>query len=110
MSSARPARRPIAIDRGRRRALTLSPCSEPLVAHLATFGLGRGVIPAGSYPKATNGGESIASAAMGTTIVVSTAMSDEVAYAITKTINDNADRFRKLHASLADYDPAKGWL
>ena len=98
------------VDAAAARALTLSPCSEPLVAHLATFGLGRGVIPAGSYPKATNGGESIASAAMGTTIVVSTAMSDEVAYAITKTINDNADRFRKLHASLADYDPAKGWL
>ena len=47
---------------------------------------------------------------MGTTIIVSAAMADDVAYTLTKTINDNADRVRKLHASLADYDPSKGWL
>lgn len=47
---------------------------------------------------------------MGTTIIVSASMSDDVAYRITKTINDNADRLRKLHASLVDYDPAQGWL
>jgi TRAP-type uncharacterized transport system substrate-binding protein len=47
---------------------------------------------------------------MGTTIIVSAAMADNLAYTITKTINDNADRVRKLHDSLADYDPSKGWL
>jgi TRAP-type uncharacterized transport system substrate-binding protein len=98
------------LDAASARSLTLLPCSEPLIAHLATFGFGRGVIPAGSYPKATNGGENLASATMGTTIVVAAAMSDEVAYTITKTINDNAERFRRLHPSLADYDPSKGWL
>ena len=92
------------------RALTLLPCSESLLRHLATFGLGKGQIPAGTYPKAVNGGENVISAIMGTTIIVSTAMSDDMAYTITKTINDNADRFRGLHASLADYDPSKGWL
>jgi hypothetical protein len=25
-------------------------------------------------------------------------------------IEDNADRLRKLHDSLADYDPSRGWL
>ena len=98
------------VDAASGRALTLLPCAEPLIAHLATFGFGRGEIPAGSYPKATNGGERIASATMGTTIVVSASMPDEVAYTITKTINDNADRFRRLHPSLADYDPAQAWL
>jgi TRAP transporter TAXI family solute receptor len=98
------------VDAASARALTLLPCAEALVAHLTTFGFGRGEIPAGIYPRATNGGESIASAAMGTTIVVSAAVSDEVAYAITKAINDNPDRFRRLHASLSDYDPSKGWL
>jgi NMT1-like family len=43
------------------------------------------------------------------TIIVSTAMSEGVAYTITKTINDNAERFRALHASLAEYDPSRGW-
>jgi hypothetical protein len=27
-----------------------------------------------------------------------------------RTLNDNADRVHKIHASLADYDPAKGHL
>ena len=47
---------------------------------------------------------------LGTTIIVSAAMSDDIAYTMTKTINDNADRLRGLHASLADYDPSRGWL
>ena len=47
---------------------------------------------------------------MGTTIIVSASMSDDLAYRIAKTINDNADRVRRLHASLADYDPSRGWL
>jgi uncharacterized protein len=90
--------------------LTLLACPEPLLEHLARFGLGQGVIPAGTYPRAANPGESVRSATMGTTIIVSAAMADDIAYTITKTINDNADRVRKLHGSLADYDPSKGWL
>lgn len=91
------------------RKLTLLACPQPLLEHLATFGLGHGLIPAGTYPRAANGGADVTSATMGTTIIVSAAMSDDVAYTITKTINDNADRLRKLHASLVDYDPSQGW-
>ena len=65
----------------------------------------RGVIPGGTYPRAVNGAETVSAARMGTTVIVSAAMSDDLAYTITKTINDNADRVRKLHPSLADYDP-----
>jgi TRAP-type uncharacterized transport system substrate-binding protein len=97
-------------DASERRALTLLACPEPLLEALATFGLGRGVIPARTYPKAVNAGENVMSATMGTTIIVSAAMADDVAYTITKTINDNADRVRGLHPSLADYDPSQGWL
>jgi uncharacterized protein len=92
------------------RTLTLLPCPPALLEHLASFGIGPGVIPAGSYPKAANGDENVVSATMGTTIIVSDAMAENVAYTITKTINDNVDRFRRLHASLADYDPSTGWL
>ena len=92
------------------RRLTLLPCSPPLLEHLAGFGLGAGVIPGGTYPKAVGGTESVSAATLGTTIIVSAAMSDDLAYTITKTINDNADRVRKLHPSLAGYDPSKGWL
>jgi TRAP transporter TAXI family solute receptor len=92
------------------RKLTLLPCSPQLLEHLTGFGLGAGAIPGGTYPKAVGGTESVSAATLGTTIIVSATMNDDLAYIITKTINDNVDRVRKLHPSLADYDPAKGWL
>jgi TRAP-type uncharacterized transport system substrate-binding protein len=92
------------------RRLVLVPCPEPLLAHLAGFGLGRAEIPAGTYPKAVGASESVSSATMSTTIIVSAAMADDLAYTITRTINENADRVRKLHESLADYDPSKAML
>jgi TRAP transporter TAXI family solute receptor len=92
------------------RPLKLMPFPKPLLAHLAKFGLGEGVIPGGTYPKAVDGGSPVVSATMGTTITVSTKMANDLAYTLTKTINDNPDRVRKVHGSLADYDPAKGHL
>ena len=92
------------------RPLVFLPCPQPLIEHLASFGLSAGVISAGTYPKAANGSDAVASVTMGTTIIVSSAMADDLAYAITSTINDNVDRFRRFHASLDDYDPSKGWL
>jgi len=92
------------------RPLTLLSCPQPLLEQLASFGLSAGVIAAGTYPKAANASEDVPTATMGTTIIVSAAMADDLAYAITSAINDNADRFRRLHASLADYDPSRGWL
>lgn len=92
------------------RTLKLIPFPEPLLAHLGKFGLGKGTIPAGTYPKAANANEPVVSATMGTTITVSTKMPNDVAYTITKTLNDNVDRVHRIHGSLADYDPAKGHL
>ena len=92
------------------RKLKLLAFQEPLLAHLAGFGLGKGTIPAGTYPQAANGNEPVVSATMGTTITVHASMKPDLAYTITKTLNDNADRVRKIHGSLADYDPAKGHL
>jgi TRAP-type uncharacterized transport system substrate-binding protein len=47
---------------------------------------------------------------MGTTITVNSKMSNDTAYTLAKTLNDNADRVRKIHGSLADYEPSKGHL
>jgi TRAP transporter TAXI family solute receptor len=92
------------------RTLKLVAFPEPLLAHLAKFGLGKGTIPAGTYPKASNGSEPVVSATMGTTVTVSSKMPDELAYTLAKTLNDNPDRVRKIHGSLADYEPAQGHL
>jgi hypothetical protein len=92
------------------RNLRILAFPEPLLAHLGKFGLGKGTIPAGTYPKAVNGNEPVVSATMGTTITVSSKMSNDLAYTLAKTLNDNADRVHKIHGSLADYDPAKGHM
>ncbi|HET7874207.1 MAG TPA: TAXI family TRAP transporter solute-binding subunit [Methylomirabilota bacterium] len=92
------------------RELKLLAFPKPLLEHLGKFGLGEGVIPPGTYPKAANASESVVSATMGTTITVNSKMSNDVAYLITKTLNDNVDRVRKIHGSLADYDPSRGHL
>ncbi len=47
---------------------------------------------------------------MATTIAVSASMPDDLAYLVTRTINDNADHVRRIHESLADYDPSKAHL
>ena len=92
------------------RKLKLLAFPEPLLAHLGKFGLGKGTIPAGTYPQAANASEPVVSATMGTTITVHAKMAPDLAYTITKTLNDNADRVHKIHGSLADYDPAKGHM
>jgi len=92
------------------RSLKLLAFPEPLLAHLGKFGLGKGTIPAGTYPQAANARDTVVSATMGTTITVTTKMPNDMAYTITKALNDNPDRVRKIHASLADYDPAKAYL
>jgi len=92
------------------RTLRLLAFPKPLLQHLAGFGLGEGPIPAGTYPKAANGNEPVLSATMGTTITVNAKMSNDTAYLLAKTLNDNVDRVRKIHGSLADYDPSKGHL
>ena len=92
------------------RNLRLLAFPKPLLQHLASFGLGEGPIPAGTYPKAANGNEPVLSATMGTTITVNAKMPNDTAYLLAKTLNDNVDRVRKIHGSLADYEPSKGHL
>jgi TRAP transporter TAXI family solute receptor len=92
------------------RELKLLAFPKPLLEHLAKFGLGEGTIPGGTYPRAANGNEPVVSATMGTTITVSSGMPNDLAYTITRTLNDNVDRVRKIHGSLADYDASKGHL
>ena len=89
------------------RPLTLLAFPPPLLEHLAGFGLGKGVIPAGTYPKAANGDADVPSATMGTTITVAARLPEDIAYRITRAINENVDRVRRIHASLADYEPSE---
>lgn len=53
------------------------------------------------YPEASNKGEEVTTVGMVATLVTSARISDEIVYAITKTIFENIDEFRKLHPALA---------
>jgi hypothetical protein len=88
------------------RRITLLAFPAPLLEHLTRFGVGKGVIPAGTYPKAANGDADVPSATMGTTITVAARLPEDIAYRITRAINENVDRVRRIHASLADYEPS----
>jgi uncharacterized protein len=92
---------------GRRLKLLAFP--EPILEHLGTFGLGKGTIPARTYPKASNGNEPQVSATMATTVIVS---SGQRVGEIGRHPGPQRqpDRVRKIHESLADYDPAHGYL
>jgi uncharacterized protein len=92
------------------RALKLLSLPEPLLEHLAELGIGKGTIPAGTYPKAVNANEPVTSATMGTTVTVSAKMTNDLAYTLAQTLNDNPERVRAIHTSLADYNPALGYL
>ncbi len=92
------------------RSLKLMSISEPVLQHLAKFGMGTGTIPPGTYPKAANPNDSVVTPTFGSTIVVSAKLPDALVYALTKALNDNRDQVRALHASLNPYDPSKAWM
>ncbi len=90
------------------RSLRLLNFPPGLLDSLAKFGLGSGKIPKGTYPKAANADEEVTSATMGSVIVANKTVPDDVAYTLAKAINENVDRFRKIHASLQPYQPSLG--
>ncbi len=90
------------------RSLRLLNFPPGLLDYLAKFGLGTGKIPKGTYPKAANADEEVVSATMGSVIVANKTVPDDVAYTLAKAINENVDRFRKIHASLQPYQPSLG--
>jgi uncharacterized protein len=91
------------IDASVSRQMKILPMPDALIDYLGKYTLGKGKIPAGTYPKAVNGNEDITTATMGNILVVSKKVPDDVVYEITKIINENRDRLPFIHASLNDY-------
>jgi TRAP transporter TAXI family solute receptor len=90
------------------RPLRLLNFSPGLLEYLAKFGLGSGKIPKGTYPKAANADEEVTTAVGGSVIVANKDVPDDVAYALAKAINENVDRFRRIHSSLQPYEAKFG--
>jgi TRAP transporter TAXI family solute receptor len=97
------------VETGRRESRLID-FPEPLMAHLAdTFGYGKGVIPAGSYAKLQPGGDATEVTTMEALILISSAVSDDAAYRITKTLIENRDRLPNIYKVLAKYNPETAW-
>jgi len=89
------------------RELRILDFSKPLLKSLEKFGITEGKIPLGTYPKAANT-QDVVTATSGSVITTNKDMPEELAYRITKAVNDNLDRVHKIHASLAPYEVADG--
>jgi TRAP transporter TAXI family solute receptor len=90
------------------RKLKLIEFSDKALKYLAQFGIVPCEIPAGTYPKAANADKPVRTACGGSVITVSTAMSDDLAYRLTKAFNESLDKVHKIHAALASYTVADG--
>jgi len=90
------------------RPLRLLSFPPGLLGYLATFGLGTGTIPRGTYPRIANAGEDVTSATMGSVVTASTRLPGETAYALARAIGENVARFRRIHVSLQSYQARDG--
>ncbi len=89
------------------RKLKLIDFSESSLKHLEQFGITKGKIPAGTYEKAANT-KDVVTAVAGSVITVHKDMSEALAYRLTKAFNDNYEKARKVHSSMATYEIKDG--
>jgi uncharacterized protein len=90
------------------REIALTPMPADLMASLSkTYGYGRGVISRETYPKLQSG--DVETTFMETIFMISSDVSEEEAYKVTKTLLNHRAELASINASLADFDPAKAW-
>ena len=90
------------------RAIELSAMAADLMEHLSkTYGYGRGIIPAGTYPKLQSA--DITTTFMETVFVISADVSDDVAYRITRTLLRNPEKLAAINKSMAEFNPRTAW-
>ncbi|WP_221566681.1 TAXI family TRAP transporter solute-binding subunit [Alkalihalobacillus sp. TS-13] len=90
-------------DASNGRNMKILTMSNELIDHLSEFAIGKGEIPAGTYPEAVNGDEAIQTAVMGNILVTNKNASEDVIYEITKIVNENKEKLPNIHASLEAY-------
>lgn len=77
--------------------------SDKVIKELvAKYGWSEATIPANMFKGQA---EPIKTVKTASNILIRSDISDEVAYTITKTVVENAEKLRQIHAGLADFDP-----
>lgn len=86
----------------------LQPSDETLAAMTENFGWDVATLPANSFEGQE---QDLTLPATNTVLIAHSDLSDELAYLITKTMNENADRLAAGHKALEDFDPAsRAWV
>lgn len=83
----------------------LQPSKATLAEMSKRYGWGTRALPKGSFPGQD---KEVLLPATTTTLFASTALSDDLAYLITKTICERTDKLRTAHKALAEFDCARG--
>lgn len=86
------------------RKIRFLPMSPGLIKYLTQYNLEAAKIPAGSYPKAENGNQAIATVAMPSEILVNNKVPKNIVSAITTALIKNVAAVRKVHPSFATFD------
>ena len=85
----------------------LQPSDETLATMTERYGWDVATLPANSFEGQE---QDLQLPATNTVLVARSDLSNELAYLITKTINENADRLAAGHKALEDFDPAsRAW-
>ncbi|MBM3521612.1 MAG: TAXI family TRAP transporter solute-binding subunit [Alphaproteobacteria bacterium] len=90
------------IDMGNGRKGELLAWPDPLAAAMAQkYGYSRGAFPATTYPAFQKA--AVPTIIMATTLMVSSDVTEDVAYKVTKTLCEGEAELPKIHASMADF-------
>lgn len=93
-----------------RRAAKLVAFPKPLMDHLTEkFGYGKSVIKAKSYEGLQSGNADLPVTSLEAVILVSSKMSDDTVYNLTKTLIQSRSKFENIYKVLGEYDPARAW-
>nr|WP_321982790.1 TAXI family TRAP transporter solute-binding subunit [uncultured Cohaesibacter sp.] len=98
----------VEVSQSRRDAELVSIPADVIDYLNTTYGYAKGSIAANTYDASIQSGE-VAAPVMGTMIIVSSELSDDTVYTMTKALLENQDRFGSIHASLANFDPKTAW-
>lgn len=84
----------------------LQPEDDVLETMQSDYGFSLSTLPADSF---SGSSVDLDLPSTSTTVIVNAAMSEDLAYTITKAIVENADRLASAHQALAGFDPENGW-
>ncbi len=97
------------VETGRRNA-RIVPFTDDLMTYLANnYGYGKGEIPAKTYAQLQAGGAAVPITTMEAVILISSEVSEDTAYRITKALLQSQERFPSIYQVLGKFNAKLAW-